>query len=155
MEFWAKQLGGRQCFSPIDRCLSLFVRWLFYVEGSMTVIVAVFALFILPDFPATSSSWLTPEEQALARFRMEEEVEGGDEEENEDYTGGKSVLKQALADWKVWWLALVLTIANVMQSFNLFFPTLTATLGYNSTVSLLLCTPPWLFATYATFVMSR
>jgi hypothetical protein len=28
-----------------------------------------------------------------------------------------------------------------------FFPTLTATLGYSRTVTLLLCAPPWIFAT--------
>lgn len=137
------------------RCLSLFVRWLFYVEGSVTVIVAICAMFILPDFPATSSGWLTAEEQDLSRIRLEEEVGGGDEEEIEDYTGEKPGLKQALVDWKVWWLALALTSMSTILSFSSFFPTLTATLGYSSTVSLLLCTPPWLFATYATFMMSR
>jgi hypothetical protein len=121
----------------------------------MTVIVAIFAMFILPDFPATSSGWLTTEEQALARIRLEEEVGGGDEGEIEDYTGEKSGLKQALVDWKVWWLALALTSMSTVLSFSSFFPTLTATLGYSSTVSLLLCTPPWLFATYATFMISR
>ncbi|OJA14420.1 hypothetical protein AZE42_06427 [Rhizopogon vesiculosus] len=119
-------------------------RWLFYIEGSMTVFVAIFAIFILPDFPATPSDWLTPEEQALAQLRMEEDTGGCNEEETKDFQDGKSALKQVLADWKVWWLALALTSMNVSQSFTIFFPTLSATLGYSSTLSLLLCTPPWL-----------
>ncbi|OJA14669.1 hypothetical protein AZE42_02413 [Rhizopogon vesiculosus] len=130
-------------------------RWLFYIEGSMTVFVAICAIFILPDFPATSSGWLTVEEQALAQLRMEEDVGVGNEEEMEGFKAGESGLKQALSDWKVWWLALAMTSLNVLLSFNAFFPTLSATLGYSSTVSLLLCSPPWMFATCAAFLMSR
>ena len=40
-------------------------------------------------------------------------------------------------------------------SFNTFFPTLTATLGYNRTVTLLLCAPPWLFSTLVAFAVTR
>ncbi|OAX39590.1 MFS general substrate transporter [Rhizopogon vinicolor AM-OR11-026] len=130
-------------------------RWLFYIEGSMTVCVAIPAIFILPDFPATPSGWLTPDEQALAQLRMEEDNGGFNEEEMKDFQDGKSALKQVLADWKVWWLALALTGMNVSLSFDIFFPTLSATLGYSSTLSLLLCTPPWLFAICVAFFMSR
>lgn len=130
-------------------------RWLFYTEGSMTICVAICAIFILPDFPTTttSRSWLTAEEQALAQLRMEEDV--GADDEIECSKGGESGLKQAFSDWKVWWLALAMTLLNVLLSFNAFFPTLSATLGYSSTVSLLLCSPPWVFATCVAFFMSR
>ena len=40
-------------------------------------------------------------------------------------------------------------------STNTFFPTLTATLGYNRTVTLLLCAPPWLFAIIAALVVTK
>jgi hypothetical protein len=120
----------------------------------MTVFVAICAIFILPDFPATSSSWLTAAEHAFAKSRMEENV-GGGSEDMEDSGGGKSGLQLALSDWKVWWLALALTSLTVSLSFNAFFPTLSATLGYTSTQSLLLCAPPWIFATFAAFFMSR
>ena len=61
----------------------------------------------------------------------------------------------ALTDGKVWWLALALTSMVVSLSFNAFFPTLTETMGYGTTVTLLLCTPPWIFATVVAFVVSR
>ena len=112
-------------------------------------------MFILPDFPATSSGWLTAEEQALAQFRIDEDVVRSSEEEVEDFEGGKSGLKQALTDWKVWWLALEFVIMDVFLSFALFSPTLSATLGYSPTVTLLLCAPPWLFAAGVTYFMSR
>lgn len=85
---------------------------------------------------------------------MEEDVGVGDEAETE--SGGQSRgMILALTDWKVWWLALALTSMVVSLSFNAFFPTLSATMGYNRTVTLLLCAPPWGFATIVAFVVTR
>ncbi|KAF9232155.1 MFS general substrate transporter [Melanogaster broomeanus] len=128
-------------------------RWLFYVEGTLTVVVALCATCVLPDFPSTPSRWLTPEEHALAQIRMEED--GGEDEESEDSKSLTSGLIQALSDWKVWWLCIAETIMAVYLSFNAFFPTLGATMGYNPTVTLLLCSPPWALATFLAFKTSR
>lgn len=62
--------------------------------------VAIAAIFILPDFPSTTS-WLTPEERRLAELRMEEDVGVGDEENKHGQTRG---LVMALVDWKTWWM---------------------------------------------------
>jgi len=128
-------------------------RWLFYVEGSLTILVAFLSMFILPDFPA-NSNWLSPMERRLAERRLEEEVGIKDNEASEraGQTGG---LIMAFSDWKVWWLAVSLFFMIVALSFNAFFPTLTKTLGYNDTVTLLLCAPPWLVATVCAFYTSR
>ncbi|KAF9503764.1 hypothetical protein BS47DRAFT_1378373 [Hydnum rufescens UP504] len=40
-------------------------------------------------------------------------------------------------------------------SFNQYFPTLAATLGYSRTITLLLCAPPWGFATVIVFIVAR
>ncbi|KAH9927209.1 MFS general substrate transporter [Epithele typhae] len=129
-------------------------RWLFFIEGGLTMLAAVAGLFILPDFPATSHSWLSPEEIRLAEKRLEEDVGIADNEEGE--TGGHlHGLYLAVTDWKVWWLAVALTSLVVSLSFNAFFPTLSATMGYNATVTLLLCAPPWAFATMVCFAMTR
>lgn len=129
-------------------------RWLFYIEGSLTIFVAFCAIFILPDFPATSRRWLSAQEVRLAELRMAEDVGVGDEGETE--TGGRAHgLVLSVLDWKVWWLALALTSLVVSLSFNAYFPTLTATLGFSTTVTLLLCAPPWAFATLVAFAVAR
>ncbi|KAI0307088.1 MFS general substrate transporter [Multifurca ochricompacta] len=127
-------------------------RWLFYIEGAMTILVAVVAMFILPDFPKNSHRFLSPEEMRLAELRMREDI-GVEETERQDsrFPG----LFEALGDWRVYWLALALTSLVVSLSFNAFFPTLTATLGYSPTVSLLLCAPPWVFSTIVAFILNR
>ncbi|KAG5343087.1 hypothetical protein C0989_000077 [Termitomyces sp. Mn162] len=126
-------------------------RWLFYIEGALTIAFAILAIFVLPDFPA-NTRWLTAEERALALRRMEEDVGVGDEEQTE---GQGSGLWLAITDIKVWWLSFALTSQVVALSFNAFFPTLSATLGFNTTVSLLLCAPPFLFAVIVSAFLSH
>ncbi|KAJ7283701.1 MFS general substrate transporter [Mycena rebaudengoi] len=127
-------------------------RWLFYIEGALTVFVAVVAIFILPDFP-TNTKWLSPEERELALLRMTEDAGVGDESETER-GGHMTGIFLAISDWRVWWLALALTSQVVALSFNAFFPTLTATLGYSPTVTLLLCAPPFGVAAVVAFFLA-
>lgn len=48
-------------------------RWLFIIEGAITVFVALCAYFILPNFPRTTS-WLSEEERALAIWRLQKDI---------------------------------------------------------------------------------
>jgi hypothetical protein len=126
---------------------------LFYIEGVLTCFVAVCAVFILPDFP-DSTRWLTEEERQLSLRRMKEDVGVGDQGETE--TGGRAYgLYLAVTDWKVWLFALATTVQVVALSFNAYFPTLSATLGYNPTVTLLLVAPPFVFTVILAFWLSR
>ena len=128
-------------------------RWLFFIEGSLTIFVALWAIFILPDFPSTTR-WLSPDERCLAMKRMEEDAGVGDEKQTEQ--GGHTTgLRLALRDWKVWWMALAMTNITISLSFNNYFPTLSATMGFNRTVTLLLCAPPFVFSVIVTYAVSR
>ena len=127
-------------------------RWLFFIEGALTIFFAAVAIFVLPDFPTTTTRWLTPQERALVIKRMKEDLGISDQEEAGGHWHG---LWLAITDWKVWWLAVMLTSETVALSFNAYFPTLTATLGYNPTVSLLLVAPPFLFTAVVSFLWSR
>lgn len=57
-------------------------------------------------------------------------------------------LKLAFADPKVWFLALLYFLTIMGLSFSYFFPTITTALGYNTTATLLLTAPPWIFAIF-------
>jgi MFS family permease len=128
-------------------------RWLFFIEGALTIAVAIIAIFILPDFP-TTTRWLSQEERALAIRRAEEDAGVGDEAEPES-PGHASGLISAITDWRVWFYAVAQTTQTIALSFNAYFPTLTQTLGYNRTVTLLLCAPPFAFAAICAFVVTR
>lgn len=106
-------------YGAVHKCLNvIFPPYrLFYIEGSLTVFVAICALFILPDFPSTTK-WLSPLERRLAEVRMAEDVG----EKDSDTVGGLEGLMMAITDWKVWWLALNLTAFVISLSFNAYFP---------------------------------
>jgi MFS family permease len=130
-------------------------RWLFYIEGALTISVAIIAAFVLPDFPENSQHFLSPEEIQLAKLRMQEDIGIGGDEETERKDTRFHGLRDALGDWRVYWLALAFLSLVVSLSFSVFFPTLTETLGYSPTVTLLLCAPPWGFAAVVAFAVSR
>ncbi|KAG0708681.1 major facilitator superfamily domain-containing protein [Suillus ampliporus] len=64
-------------------------------------------------------------------------------------------LQDALSDWKVWWFSAALIVQYVAFSFVIYFPTIVATLGYDTTVTLLLSAPPGVLSTIISFVLSR
>lgn len=47
-------------------------RWIFILEGVLTCVVSFIWFFILPDFPE-SAKWLTPEERAFVKTRLQED----------------------------------------------------------------------------------
>ena len=112
--------------------------------------IAIPAFYLVPDFPTTPASWLTVDEQMLAQTRMVEDLHGLERKETQ-----QSGLIEAFSDWKVWWLAIALTILDVALSFGDFFPTLVATLGYNETTTLLLCAPPWVLGVLTSLLIMR
>lgn len=70
-------------------------RWIFILEGLFNIFVALFAIIVLPRFPA-ESTFLTPNEKEVLLHRLE--VERGDEAES---FKGQPWLKFIL-DWQTW-----------------------------------------------------
>lgn len=119
-------------------------RWLFIIEGALTVFFGFVAFAVLPDFPE-NTRWLTAEERIIAVRRARNDMAQEVQPDDVEVSSSRAVI-MALGDIKVWILAFMLTAAVVGLSFNAFFPTLTQSLGYSTTVTLLLTAPPWAFA---------
>ncbi|KAL7418282.1 hypothetical protein Q5752_006738 [Cryptotrichosporon argae] len=118
-------------------------RWLFYIEGAATMLVALTAMVFLPDLP-TNTRWFTSEELQVAQLRLLEDVGEADQDSSED--GVFDGLKMAVKDSKVYIMMFTLTAYVVGLSFNAFFPTLTGTLGFSYVPTLLMSAPPWVFS---------
>ena len=118
-------------------------KWLFIIEGAITVVVAGMAVFILPDMP-NNSKFLTPEERDMAVNRLSLNA-GTSLTPDDDCTATQGFI-MAVKDVKVWVLAFMLTAVTVGVGFNQFFPTIVGSLGYSHTVTLLLTAPIWFFA---------
>ncbi|CAE7013870.1 hypothetical protein P3342_003846 [Pyrenophora teres f. teres] len=118
-------------------------RWLFWIEGAVTMAIAIAAVFILPDLPHNSRGF-TKEERAVAVLRMTEDVGEADEDSSEQSAFAGFFM--AVKDLKIYVMMLTFTAYVIGLSFNAFFPTLTKTLGFGYITTLLMSAPPWAFA---------
>lgn len=118
-------------------------RWLFWIEGAITMAVALSAAIILPDLPHNSRGF-TEEERQVAQLRMIEDVGEADTDSSEE--GIFYGFNLAVKDVKIYVMMLTFTAYVVGLSFNAFFPTLTGTLGFEYVPTLLMSSPPWVFS---------
>lgn len=117
-------------------------RWLFLLEAVVVYPVAVFTMFIIPDYPATSK-FLTDDERKLAVLRIAEEA---NQEDNRAEIGAWEGFRMAFTDptlYIIWAMQLGL---NTAAAFINFFPTIVASLGYSRSNTLLLSAPPYVFS---------
>ncbi|KAK0231196.1 MFS general substrate transporter [Armillaria fumosa] len=123
-------------------------RWLFIIEGSITIAFGCLIPFLLADYPSTTKS-LSERERFIAQGRLVKDVGIVDNPDEEERTGSGVFrgLLQAITDIKVWGLAFMYFTYIMGLSFSQYLPTITATLGFSTTITLLLTFPPWAFAT--------
>ncbi|KAH6951268.1 major facilitator superfamily domain-containing protein [Ilyonectria sp. MPI-CAGE-AT-0026] len=114
-------------------------RWLFIIEGSITICIALFSAFVLPDWPSTTK-WLTPTERAVAEWRLIRDA-GQVDEDDEKWSYG---FKLAFKDWRVYVFAAMFFCLQVAAATSNFFPSVVQTLGYGRVTTLLLTAPPYM-----------
>ena len=95
-------------------------RWLFIIEGVVTIGIACVAFFILPNFPRTTT-WLTEEERLLAIWRLEEDV-GEDDWVDSQHQSFKVGLKLAFSDIKTYVLMVMVFGIVASGTVTNFFP---------------------------------
>ncbi|KIY63734.1 MFS general substrate transporter [Cylindrobasidium torrendii FP15055 ss-10] len=124
-------------------------RWLFYIEHVRRVFVSICLHFnwstrwALPDYP-DNTRWISSFDRRLAQARLADDAGEADRDHKDESLFGGLIL--AVKDVRVWVFA-ILNVAQLLGlSFVNFFPTLTATLQYSTTISLVLAAPPWILA---------
>jgi sugar phosphate permease len=121
------------------------IQWMFLVEGLLAVAVGIWSFFYLTDKPK-DSMWL-PAEQRTA---LAETIEAEDTAKAEG-EGPRKVLA-SLANWRVWYFALIyFCIQIAVYGFTFFLPTqVTAITGQKLGFAASLVTAiPWVFALLA------
>ncbi|CRG83538.1 hypothetical protein PISL3812_00890 [Talaromyces islandicus] len=126
-------------------------RWLFIIEAIMTLSVAVFAFFVLPNFPQTTT-WLSEEERAYAAWRIASDIGEASERDAEEQTKRSlfHAAKIAVMDYRTWIFVLMQHCVLLSQTVTFFFPSVVDTLGYDNITTLLLTAPVWV----ATFLLN-
>ncbi|EMC98125.1 hypothetical protein BAUCODRAFT_413899 [Baudoinia panamericana UAMH 10762] len=133
-------------------------RWIFILEGIVTVLVAVLAFFVMYDFPETAS-FLTPEERAFIAFRLR--YDGQDAETDDTHRVAQnekqdwSSVRAAFADWQVWTNIIVYWgYVCPLYGISLFLPTIIKELGFKSTTAQLLTVPIYVTAAALTVIVA-
>lgn len=141
-------------------------RWLFIIEGIITVVSAIPVIFCLPDYPARAK-WLNESDKEFAVDRLRERGGGY----NRDHASRRELLETFLSPrMLLHYIAYVsfndcfatdrrltfLKIADVVPqgSFTFFTPTIVTGLGYESVQAQLLTVPPWAVGFVVAIVLS-
>ncbi|KAF2797059.1 MFS transporter [Melanomma pulvis-pyrius CBS 109.77] len=123
-------------------------RWLFLIQGVITVVAAVLAFFMLPNSPL-QTRWLTPAERELAHNRIHQ-----DTTQKKDKVSTWKGLREACTDYRTWLFALLQNLHLSANGFKNFLPTVVKTLGLSTTVTLVLTCPPYLIAGFMSVLVS-
>lgn len=117
-------------------------RWLFLIEGVISLAVGIAFIFLLPD-NFESAKWLTEHDKALMRIRADQSKVYQGESENFD----KTEVKLAFRDLKVWLSAACQFCANTCSfGFGTFLPVIIRGFGYSSIKTQLLTVPVYIWA---------
>ncbi|OGM50859.1 putative MFS nicotinic acid transporter Tna1 [Aspergillus bombycis] len=118
-------------------------RWIFILEGLLTVIVAFIAPFAIHDFPETAK-FLTEEERNFVIHMLRTQNTGGTAEATEFRM---KYVVDALLDWQIYVSIIVYWgITCPLYGISLFLPSIIKDLGYTSSTAQLLTVPIYITA---------
>lgn len=138
-------------------------RWIFILEGIVTVLVAFASFKLLFDYPETCS-FLTKEEKEFVvhrlkyqgqfdRNRSQEEHQSPEVAQAEEFQW--TYVAQAFKDWQVWvnillWWGVVCPLYGI----SLFLPTIIRNLGYTASTAQLLTVPIYVTAAIVAVIIA-
>ncbi|KFY43665.1 hypothetical protein V494_01870 [Pseudogymnoascus sp. VKM F-4513 (FW-928)] len=112
-------------------------RWVFIIEGLITVAFSVCAFVIIPGFPE-DAKFLTEPERAFLLKRLRDD-------RGQEKTDMKGVpWLRVLLDWKVWAFTVVFFCCDMSAaSISAFTPTILAELGWTKSIAQVMSIPIW------------
>lgn len=128
-------------------------RYLFFIEGAITVASVPFAYIILPDNPS-NTKFLNQQEKDIIQWKLRRDI-GTNDSDSEAKESSWSGFLLAVKDIKVWLVTLILTFLVAACGVTNFFPSVVQTLNFDKTTTLCLTAPPYCIAVVATFLWAR
>ncbi|OTB07664.1 hypothetical protein M426DRAFT_8658 [Hypoxylon sp. CI-4A] len=127
-------------------------RWIFIIEGLMTVFVSVFVVWLCPNFPQHAQSWfLTTRE----RDRLMHLLEVSRGAEAKGSAADNVPIWKILVDWRIHLLTMCFFCCDVTaSSVSSFSPTILTELGWVATTAQLMTMPIWGAGIIATFIIT-
>ncbi|KAL2850363.1 major facilitator superfamily domain-containing protein [Aspergillus pseudodeflectus] len=124
-------------------------RWIFLLEGMLTVIVAIAAFWLVWDDPKTAT-FLTEREKDILLASLSYTAAGSttDTQTSNEHSSHWKQVKAAIFDWQTilhclgYW-----GVATAVYALSLFLPTIIKGLGYSAAIAQLLTIPVYAAAT--------
>ncbi|KAF4808410.1 putative transporter [Colletotrichum siamense] len=130
-------------------------RWIFIIEGIVSVVAGVATFFLLIDTPALPTRWLDADERKYLELRQYA-VQGNSIRVREaEKTRKWEILRSVLLDWQLYLQALVYW-SNTVPNFGMKFtmPQIIKNMGYTSSNAQLLTIPPYIVGAISAYVSS-
>ncbi|KAI8147250.1 major facilitator superfamily domain-containing protein, partial [Fennellomyces sp. T-0311] len=126
-------------------------QWLFIIEGSPSILIALFAAWYLPDDPERAK-FLTAEERRLEIERLAQDA-GNSKDRSFSWAQVISVYK----DWKLYVYSFIYLMgATALHGVTLFLPSIIAGMGeWSDAQAQALTTPPYVLAFVTTIAIGR
>lgn len=118
--------------------------WIFILEGIVTVIVALFAKWLINDSPESAKFLTEPErKEVVARLKLDRTSLA------DEYH--RKYLRAAIFDWKIWvHMLITIGIYTPLYSISLFLPTIVRNMHYTDNTAQLMTVPPYVLGCIAT-----
>uniref|UniRef100_A0A8H7N3D3 Major facilitator superfamily (MFS) profile domain-containing protein n=1 Tax=Bionectria ochroleuca TaxID=29856 RepID=A0A8H7N3D3_BIOOC len=128
-------------------------RWIFLLEGIVTVVMGVACFFLLIDTPALSTRWLEPEEIRYLELSMLIK-QGGSYQEESKFSWRD--LKMVVTNWRVYVQAYFLVCQSALSYGTKFtLPTITKAMGFNNTDAQLTSAPPYVAGAISAVIFAK
>ncbi|CAH0002847.1 unnamed protein product [Clonostachys byssicola] len=128
-------------------------RWIFLLEGIVTVVMGVACFFLLIDTPALSARWLEPEEIRYLELSMLIK-QGGSYQEESKFSWRD--LKMVVTNWRVYVQAYFLVCQSALSYGTKFtLPTITKAMGFNNTDAQLTSAPPYVAGAISAVIFAK
>ncbi|XWX00382.1 hypothetical protein V2A60_008402 [Cordyceps javanica] len=123
-------------------------RWVFILEGLLTVLFGLVAWLVIPEFPQ-EATFLTTKERALLCARLHRD-RGADKIDFHGLNWSKVLL-----DWKIWSFTLIYFCADMgAASISSFTPTILKELGWTASRAQVMSIPIWMVSMSVTLLTS-
>ncbi|RBQ88489.1 hypothetical protein VDGD_01344 [Verticillium dahliae] len=113
-------------------------QWFFIIEGAASILVALAAFYLLPDWPH-NTRFLSPAEREMAQYRVLCSNGGKDEGIGGTWDG----IKEAVMDPFTWFFCLMHFALVVAQAFKDFLPSIVKTFDLGELTTYFIQAPPY------------
>ncbi|KAK8085785.1 hypothetical protein PG997_007056 [Apiospora hydei] len=129
-------------------------RWIFILEGLLTVVMGILCFPLLIDSPALSGRWLEPDEIRYLELRQIARRVSNTKDYREKHFD-PSAFWAVVADWKMYLLILG-SWSNAVPNYAMKFtmPTIVKSMGFTSAKAQLLTIPPYICGAISAWVVA-